>query len=118
MATRNDDGFKSFTATAAAIGRGVRVTVNSSGVILASGAANDTIGVAVEDIAASGTGVVKLLSAPGTHICKAGAAIARGATLHAIASGLVDDAGANAIGLIALEAATASGDLIECVHYR
>ncbi len=118
MSTINDDGHITLQATAVAITKGLRVTYDSAGKILASGAANDAIGVALEDIAASGWGTVKLFSAPGTFFVVAGAAVARGAALHAIAAGKVDDAGANLIGMIALEAATADGDIIPAAPTR
>lgn len=116
MATNNDSGFATFTATAVAIAAYSRVKVDSAGLILVSGAAADSIGVTTEDIAASGTGNVKLWAAKGTFFCIAFAAITRGAALFSIAGGLVDDAGVTAIPLVALDAATAAGDVIECAR--
>jgi hypothetical protein len=113
--SENTTGYRTFQATAAAIAAGARVAVDSNGLISVSGAANDSIGVAVEAVAASGYGTVKLWSAPGTFQVLAGAAITRGAALYPIAAGKVDDAGTTggALGLVALEAATADGDIIE-----
>ena len=48
----------------------------------------------------------------------AGAAIARAALLYPLASGKVDDTGTTAIGLVAAEAATADGDIIEAFDAR
>lgn len=114
MPTTNDSGFKSFTATSTAIALGARVKTNSSGQILVAGATDVAIGVTTQAIAASGTGTVKLFNAPGTYMMLAGAAITAGAQLYPLASGKVDDTGTTALPLIALEAATADGDLIEC----
>jgi hypothetical protein len=113
--SENTTGYRTFQATAVAIAAGARVAVDSNGLISVSGAANDSIGVTVEVVAASGYGTVKLWSAPGTFQVLAGAAITRGAALYPIASGKVDDVGTTggALGLVALEAATADGDIIE-----
>lgn len=116
MASNNDSGFATFTATAVAIAAYSRVKIDSAGLISVSGAAADSIGVTIEDIALSGTGVVKLWSASGTFMCLSAAAVTKGATLFAIAAGLVDDAGVTAIGLVALDTSTAAGDVIECAR--
>ena len=116
MATNNDSGFATFTATAVAIAAYTRVKVDANGLISVSGAAADSIGVAMEDIVASGTGAVKLWSAPGTFFCKVFLAITKGAPLFAIAGGLVDDTGVTSIPLVALDTATALGDIIECAR--
>jgi hypothetical protein len=119
MSTVNTTGYKAFTATAVAIAKNVRVLLDSSGTISAAGVSDEWIGTTIEDIAASGTGVVRLRNAPGTHFFTASAAVTRGAKLYAAAAGKVDDGstvlggGAN-IGFEALEAATADGDIIEC----
>jgi len=110
----NNTGYKAFTATAVAIAAYIRVKVDSAGLISVAGAAENAIGVTTEAIAASGTGTVKLFSAPGTYLMTTGAAIARGARLFPIAAGKVDDAGTTSLNLVALEAATADGDVIEC----
>jgi hypothetical protein len=116
MASNNDTGFATFTATAVAIAAYTRVKVDVNGLISVSGAAADSIGVTMEDIVASGTGAVKLWSAPGTFFCIAFAPIARGAALFSIAAGLVDDAGVTSIPLVSLDAAAAAGDIIECAR--
>lgn len=109
----NSSGYRAFTATAVALAAYIRVKVDSAGLISVAGATDNAIGVTTEAIAASGTGNVKLFSAPGTYLVTAGAAIARGARLYPLAAGKVDDAGTTAIPLVALEAATADGDVIE-----
>ena len=115
MTTENSTGFQTFQATATAIAESVRVKVDSNGLISAAGATDDFIGVTRHPIAASGYGEVKLKSAPGTFLVTASAAVSRGAKLYNTASGKVDDAsaGGSFSGLVALEAATADGDIIE-----
>lgn len=111
--SENSSGYKTFQATAAAIGLGIRVKVDSNGLISVAGATDAAIGVTTEAVASSGYGNVKLWTAPGTFLVTAGAAIARGAQLYPLASGKVDDTGTTALNLVALEAATADGDIIE-----
>jgi hypothetical protein len=112
--TENTSGYRTFQATAVAIGFGKRVTVDVNGLISVAAAAVGAIGVTTEAIAASGRGTVKLFNAPGTFMMVANAAIARGAQLFPTAGGNVDDAGVTALPLVALEAATAQNDIIEC----
>lgn len=113
-ATENSTGFRAFQATAAAIIRGKRVQVDVNGLISVAAAVDGAVGVTIEDIPASGWGTVKLFNAAGTFIIWANAALARGAKLFPTAAGGIDDAGTTALPLVALEAATAQGDLIEC----
>lgn len=113
-ASQNSSGYKAFPATAVAIGAGKRVTVNASGQIAVAGAAVAAIGVTIEAVAASGIGVVKLFSAPGTFLICANGAVTAGAQLFPTAGGNIDDAGTTAIPYVALEAATAANDIIEC----
>lgn len=73
-----------------------------------------------KDSYADGTAVgVKLLAeAGGRHVIAAGV-IALGASLLRAANGKVDDGGAGTeIGLVAVEAATADGDIIEAIPCR
>lgn len=112
--TSNSSGYRTCQATGTAIALGKRVKFASTGLISVAAAAEGAIGVTVEAIAADGYGTVKLFNAPGTFIIWANAAIAAGAQLYPTAAGGIDDAGTTALPLIALEAATAQGDLIEC----
>lgn len=112
--TENTSGFKTFQATAAALTQGVRVKVDSNGLISVAGAAEAAVGVTVEAIAASGYGTVKLFSAPGTYLCVASAAITRGTQVFPAAAGKVAPTGTTRLPLVALEAAGADGDIIEC----
>jgi hypothetical protein len=116
-ATANSTGYKSFTATAVAIGEAVRVKLDSSGLISAASATEAWIGTTTAAVAASGLGSVKLRNAAGTFLVTASAAITAGALLYPTASGKVDDAAGTGVftGLQAAEAATADGDIIEAV---
>lgn len=118
--TQNATGYKTFQATAVAIGVGKRVFVDASNpsLIAVAGAAVGAIGVTTENIAASGYGTVKLFSAPGTFIMCANAAITAGAQIYPAASGNIDDAGTTALPFVALEAATAQNDLIEVAPFQ
>ena len=109
----NTSGFKAFKTTAAAVGQGVRVKIDSAGLILVAGATDPAIGVTTEPIAASSWGNVKLFSAPGTFVVQAKSAVTQGSPLYPAVEGKVDDTGVTLLGLVALEAAAADGDLIE-----
>ena len=118
MATINDSGYKTFTATAVALAKNVRVLLDSSGTISVAGVSDEWIGTTVEDIAASGTGTVRLRNQAGTHFFTTSAAVTAGAKLYAAASGKVDDGstilgGGGPIGFEAVGAAGADGDIIE-----
>lgn len=115
--TSNSTGYRTCQATAVAIGIGKRVKYASTGLISVAAAAEGAIGVTTEDIAASGYGTVKLFNAGGTFIMWANAAIAAGSQIYPTATGGIDDAGTTALPLVALEAATAQGDLIEVGPY-
>lgn len=112
---QNDSGFKAFAVGAGALSVGQRVAL-SSGLAVAAGAPNGTaLGVALADAAASGIVTVKLNSASGTFEMKAGGAISAGAVVYPAPSGKIlatATSANNPIG-IALEAATADGDVIE-----
>lgn len=117
--TQNNSGFRTFQATAAAIGIGKRVFLDTSNppLMAVAGAAVGAVGVTTENVAASGYGTVKLFNAPGTFLMCANAAIAAGAQLYPTASGNVDDTGTTVLPLMAMEAATAQNDLIECAPF-
>lgn len=110
--TENATGFKALTA-AAAIVEGQRVKI-SSGQWDVAGATDKAVGVATHDAASGAQLTAKLFSGPGTFIMRASGAITAGAQLYPTASGNVDDSGTTALPLVALEAAAASGNLIEC----
>lgn len=119
----HDGVYKAFTATATAIPRGTRVTLDANGLISAAGlgaaGAPGWIGVAAENIAASGIGTVKL-NGNGTQLMLASTVFARGATLYVAANGMVSGSGSTFAGYQALEASTTVTnstytDLVECV---
>ena len=112
--TQNASGYLTLT-TAAAITEGRRVKITSGGLADVAGATDLAIGTAQAAAASGGLVTVKLWSAPGTFLVVAAAGIARGAQLYPAAAGEVDDAGTTAIGLVAKEAATTQGDIIEAV---
>ena len=116
MSTVNESGYRTFQATAVAIAKNLRVAVDSDGKIAVSGAANDWIGMTIEDVLANGYTTVRLRSTPGTHFFTASAAITSGNRLYPTAAGKVDDAGTTggSIGFVAIESATTDGDIIEC----
>jgi hypothetical protein len=112
--SQNTTGYKTFQATAAAIPLGARVQLNSSGLILVAAATDSAIGVAAEAIPASGFGTVQLFTAGGTFLMLAGVAITRGAQVFPAAAGKIAATGTTALSIVALEAAAADGDVIEC----
>jgi hypothetical protein len=114
--SENTTGYKAFTATAAALTPGIRVKLDTSGLISAAGATDAWIGTTVSAIAASGTGTVRLRNCPGTHMFVAAGAIDAGDMLYPAASGKVDDVAAgNFTGFQAISAVAADGDIFEAV---
>ena len=87
----------------------------SSGKVVKASAATDVcVGVALDSAAAEGDLIpVQLLTSGDTVIVKAGGAVAQGGTVTCLGT-TVATAGTLQYG-IALEAATASGQLIECL---
>jgi hypothetical protein len=113
----NTTGYRTFQATATALAPYARVLVDANGLISVAGATDSAIGVTTDAVAAGGYGRVKLFSAPGTFLLTASGAITRGAALYPTAAGRVDDAGTTGLGFVALEAATAAGDVIEATPF-
>ncbi len=98
----------------AAIAAGEFVKFSSGKVVKCSAATDIAIGVALDSASADGDNIpVQLLTGSDTVIVKAGGAVAQGGTLSCLGT-TVSTAGALQYG-IALEAATASGDLIEAI---
>jgi hypothetical protein len=117
MSQQYDTGTRGFVADAA-IAQFARVIFESDGRIVTAGITDPGIGVAQLPAFAAGDVVpVKLYSAAGTFKMIAIEALAVGATLYTEASGKVQDtAAATSVPFAqALEAATADGDIIECV---
>lgn len=123
MSQQTEHGVKSFQAGADLSGKEFcRVKLDSSGYVVLAGASEPSIGV-LQPAASLGDGSgawvpVRLFNAAGTFKMKAGAAITQFAQVTGIANGKIDDVTAvgDAFGVgigIALEAATADGDVIE-----
>ena len=97
VATTNISIQKTVTATNVAIARGTRVTLNSSGLVAASaiGVRGDYI--ALQDIAASGTGVAAPIGAGGSLPVIASETTAVGDAAYSAASGLTSKTSTNAV---------------------
>ena len=109
----HQNGKATFTA-GAAIAKGEFVKFSSGKVVKASAATDVCVGVALDSAAAEGDLVpVQLLTSGDTVIVKAGGAVSQGGTVTCLGT-TVATAGTLQYG-IALEAATASGQLIECL---
>lgn len=115
MSQFNATGCKAFEADAA-IGQYERVKLDSDGKITQAGLADRCIGVATREAFAAGDVIdVALYSKPGTMKMIAVEALAAGAVVYSEAAGKVQDTAAVTsypIG-VAMEAATADGDIIE-----
>lgn len=102
-----------------AIAKYLRVKLDSDGKITTAGATDKDIGTAESEAFAAGDDIaVRLSSATGTQKCVAAGAITVGAAVHTAASGKVNDTqatGAFVYG-IALEGASADGDIIEVLR--
>lgn len=116
-----NEGIRTFTANGA-LGAKVRVKLTAASAttppqVEVAGAGEQHIG--ITEFAAADTELVavKLRTFPGTHEGIASEALAVGAILYAAASGKIKDTSdGTAIG-IALEAATANGDIIEFIDF-
>lgn len=107
---------KTFTAGAALVQN--RLVVISSGVLAYADAYTPSIGTLEDTTFASGDLVgVRLLPGEGTFKMMASAAITSGAYVYQTANGKIDDVGFIPVG-IALEAASADGDIIEVLPSR
>ena len=118
--TKNTSG-RTFQATAVAIPAYSLVTVDSNGLISASGdnATEQIIGVTTEDVAASGYGNVQLLNAGGTiEVLAGGNTIAVAATVYIDGSGKVGTDTSNTKIGVALQASSADGDVIEVIPHQ
>lgn len=116
MASQILDQIRTFTTGATALAAYVRVKL-SSGLLVVAGAGESGIGVTVAPSAVGTAAAVRLFNGHGTAFMLAGAAIAADAAVRGIADGKIDDAipatNAGAPLGIALEDATADGDVIE-----
>ena len=109
----HQNGKATFTA-GAAIAKGEFVKFSSGKVVKAAAATDMCIGVALDSAAASGDLIpVQLLTSGDTVLVKSGGEVAQGGSVSCIGT-TVSSAGTLQYGY-ALEAATASGQLIECM---
>jgi hypothetical protein len=117
MSQRVTTPTKSFD-TAAAIGQYLRVKHSSAGVIAVAGASEESIGVTTEAKFEAGKPIAILLrTAEGTRKMVASGAISAGAKVFGAAGGKISASGSVFEG-VALEAATADGDVIEVLDTR
>jgi len=117
MSQQYDSGTRTFVADAA-IAQFARVVFESDGRVVTAGLAEVGVGVAQTAAFAAGDAIsVKLYNSGGTFKMRASEALAVGATLYTESDGEVQDtAQATAVPFAqSLEAATADGDIIECV---
>lgn len=117
MSQQFDTGTRTFTADAA-IAQFARVVFEADGRIVAAGLTEPGIGIAQAEAFAAGDEIaVKLWNSAGTFKMIAVEALAVGAALSTEADGKVQDTAASTSVAFAqaLEAATADGDIIECV---
>lgn len=112
------DGPNKSFKTSAAIAKYARVKLASDGTISTAVLADVEIGIAQQDAFASGDIVtVRLRNASGTQKAIALAAIVAGANVYSAAAGKVSVSASGAFNLgKAMEAATASGDIIEIMY--
>lgn len=111
-----DSNVKAFTA-AGTIKQYARVLLGSGGTITEAALGDIEIGIAMTRGVSGDTIPVKLRSGAGTHKAIAAAAITRGNGVFSAAAGKVSVSATNAYRLgIALEQATADGDVIEILY--
>jgi hypothetical protein len=116
-----NEGIRTFTANGA-LGAKVRVKITAASTttppqVEVAGAGEQHIGITEYAVADGAVVAVRLRTYPGTHEGIASEALAVGATLYAAASGKIKDTSdGTAIG-IALEEATANGDIIEFIDF-
>jgi hypothetical protein len=117
MSQQYDSGKKTFIADAA-IAQFARVVFESDGRVVTAGLTEVGCGIAQTAAFAAGDAIdVKLWNSQGTFKMRASEALAVAATLYTESDGEVQDtAQATAVPFAqALEAATADGDIIECL---
>ena len=110
MATQNDTGKMTYEA-GGAISRGARVKMSGTDTVVAAGAGEQSIGVALDAVASGGRVAIKLWNAPGTHIALADAAIAVNTEVYGAASGAVSTTASGAKVGITFEASSGAGEV-------
>lgn len=115
MSQQTENANKTFTA-GEALEAYRRVKLSDGTTVVYAGADEPAIGITQKAAASGATVTVRLLNAPGTFKMTAGAAIAANKVVYGLASGKIDDLATGVPGVaigVALEAATADGDIIE-----
>lgn len=115
MSQSNSSGYMTFNAEEA-IGKFIFVKLGTAanGVLICdAGATTTPIGVTMDAAAINTPVAVRLLPGVGTFKATAAGAVTLHALVYAAAAGKVDDAASGVVIGKALEAATASGDIIE-----
>lgn len=112
--TQSNNSPKAFTA-GEALAAYRRVKLSGSSVVYA-GAGDDSVGVSQAICANAGIASIEMLNKPGTQKLTASAAIAAGNIIYGAASGKVSAVPTGKGIGFALEAATADGDIIECLY--
>lgn len=115
-------GIKAFTVGTGGVTKGAVCKLSSGAVVLCTATATDNpVGIALYAAAAAETVAVALLNESGSREMIAAGAISAGAKVYAAADGKVQAlpvaSGTYRLIGIALEAATADGDLIEVLPY-
>lgn len=116
-----NEGITTFTANGA-LGAKIRVKITAASSttppqVEVAGAGEQHIGITEYAVASGKLVAVRLRTQPGTHESTASEALAVGATLYGAAAGkIADTSSGTAIG-ISLEAATATGDIIEFIDF-
>lgn len=105
-------GLKAFVATEA-ITRYMAVKLATGTTVSICGSNEANIGFADETVASGETLTVKLKNAGGTFKAIANGTFSAAATLYNMADGEVDDIAGGTARYVALEAATAAGDIVE-----
>lgn len=113
MSQQTENIIKTFTAGEAL--EAFRRVKLSSGNVVYAGAGEEFIGVTQDKVASGDPVAVALRSASRSYKMTAAAAVTAGAVIYGAASGKVDDAASGVAQGIALEEATADGDIIECL---
>jgi len=105
-------GQKAFTA-AETITRYQGVKLSSAGTVSVAGSNEANIGFADGNAVSGETLTVKLKNVGGTFKAKANGTFSAAASLYNMAAGTVDDVSGGTARYLAIEAATASGDIVE-----
>ena len=116
-----NDGIRAYTANGD-LTKYMRVKLSSGSTtepiqVEAAGAGEQHIGYVYRDADDTDIVSIKLRTSSGTQQAKAAGAITKGATIYGAASGCVDDVSSGSAIGVAMDAATASGDIIEVVDF-